>query len=165
MQRSTVHFAKARWRGQLWMLLASSACQAVTRTQHADAITSACLYTSGQSELYVLFPHLTFSFFFFFFQSVAGIEGELVRRSSQISCCLYGFDRRLFTRPRRKPRRLSWLQTQKGKVAGILILSATSQMRPYHTSVFLQTNLLVFINNSLKLSTHTWCHVINADKR
>lgn len=62
--RSTVHFAKARWRGQLWMLHAPSACQAVTCTQHADAITSACLYSSGQSELYVLFPHLTLSIFF-----------------------------------------------------------------------------------------------------
>lgn len=32
-----------------------SACQAVTCTQHAAAITSACLYSSGQSELCVLF--------------------------------------------------------------------------------------------------------------
>lgn len=112
VQRSTVHFAKARWRGQLWMLHAPSACQAVTCTQHADAITSACLYSSGQSELYILFPHLTFSFFFFF-QSVAGIEGEFVRRSNQIWCCLSGFVQRLFTRPRRDSYRLSWLLTRR----------------------------------------------------
>lgn len=99
VQGSTVHFAKARWRGQLWRLHAPSACQATACTQHADAITSACLDSSGQSkELHVLFPHLTFSFFFS--QSAAGIEGEFVRRSNQISC-LSGFDQRLFMRPGR----------------------------------------------------------------
>lgn len=63
------------------MLHAPSACQAVTCTQHADAITSACLYRSGQSELCVLFGLGLFSLAL---QSVAGIEGASARRSGRI---------------------------------------------------------------------------------
>lgn len=63
------------------MLHAPSACQAVTCTQRADAITSACLSRSGLSESRVLFD---LGLFLLALQSVAGVEGGSARRSGRI---------------------------------------------------------------------------------
>lgn len=82
----------------------------------------------------------SFDFFFFFSQSVAGIEGEFVRRSNQISC-LSGFDQRLFTRPGRSAQAALAANTEEKKVAKILILNASNGATRLSQSLL--TNLFI----------------------